>query len=81
MSPTAEQLYRSALALPAAERAALGEAFLAADHPPAPELAGDEYLAELRRRAADPDPASWATPDEVIARVHADLGIAGAPRG
>ena len=56
MSPTTEQVFRSALALPEAERVVLAEALLAgAGDPPAPEPVGDAWLAELRRRSAQID--------------------------
>ncbi len=51
MSPTTEQLLTSALTLPESERLELAEALLAASEPPAPELTGDAWLAELHRRS------------------------------
>jgi hypothetical protein len=47
MSPTTQQLLTSALTLPDSERLELAEALLAASEPPAPELTGDVWLAEL----------------------------------
>ena len=59
MSPAAEQLYLSALSLPEEERLDLADALVAASgHPSAPDLSGDEYAAEVRRRSADADPAA-----------------------
>ncbi len=76
MSPAVEDLYQSALALSGAERVALAEALLAApDHPPAPELRGEAYRAELRRRSANADPSGWSSWEEVRRRVHARLGL------
>jgi len=53
MSPVTEQLLSSALALPESERLELAEALLAACEPPPPDLTGDAWLAELRRRSAE----------------------------
>jgi len=73
MSPTAEQLLSSALALPESEQAELAAALLAAVGPPCPEPVGDAWLAELKRRSAEIDAGEvvmtpWA---EVKRRVHA----------
>ena len=64
MSPTCELLLATALALPESERMELAEALLAASEPPAPELTGDAWLAELHRRSEQTDAgvatfASW----------------------
>jgi putative addiction module component (TIGR02574 family) len=75
MSPTAEQLLTSALALPESERLELAEALLAVSEPPAPETTGDAWLAELQRRSAEIDAGEAAlTPwPEVRRRVRARL--------
>ena len=75
MNPTAEHLYQSALALPEAERIALAEALLAApDEPPFSGLAGEAYVAELRRRSAQTETEVWSTWEETRRRVHQRLG-------
>jgi putative addiction module component (TIGR02574 family) len=75
MGPTAEQLLTSALTLPETERLELAEALLAASEPPAPELSGFAWLAELQRRTAEIDAgAATLTPwSEVKRRVRARL--------
>lgn len=56
MSPATEHLFRTALALPEAERVVLAEALLAGeDGPPTPEPVGEAWVAELRRRSAQID--------------------------
>lgn len=76
MGPTAEQLFQSALTLPDGERIALAEALLAVSaHPPAPELTGAAYWAEIRRRSADTDPAAWCNAVDALQRVHKHLGL------
>lgn len=75
MSPTTEQLFGSAMALPEAERLELAEALLAASEPPPPEPAGDAWLAELQRRSDEIDAGTavltpWA---EVKRRVRSRL--------
>lgn len=55
MSPTTKHILTTALALPESERLELAEALFAASEPPAPELSGDAWLAELRRRSAQID--------------------------
>jgi putative addiction module component (TIGR02574 family) len=75
MSPTAEQLLRSALNLPESERLELAEALWAASEPSPPEPTGDAWLAELHRRSAEIDAGAAAlTPwPEVKRRVRARL--------
>ena len=76
MNPSAQELYQSALSLPESERVALAEALLAASaHPPGPELTGEDYLAEIRRRSGQDDPALWVSWAEARRRVHARLGL------
>ncbi len=80
MSPAAEQLLRSALALPEAERLELAEALLETAHPSnPPEPTGAAWLAELRGRSDELDAggvelASW---DEVKRRARERLGPPG----
>ena len=77
MTPTAEQVYQLALALPEDDRLDLADALVAASgHPPAPDLCGDEYMVEVRRRSDDADPAAWSSWADARRRVHARLGIA-----
>lgn len=55
MSPQTEQVYQSALALPAAERLMLVEALLAeCDAPPA-QYSEESWRAEIQRRSAEID--------------------------
>lgn len=76
MSPTAEDLYESALVLPVDERVALAQALLeSSEHPPAPEGTEEEYLAEIQRRSAETDPALWSKAEDALRRVHAKLGL------
>jgi putative addiction module component (TIGR02574 family) len=75
MSPTTEQLLTSVLNLPESERLELAEAILAASEPPASELTGEAWLAELHRRSGAIDSgegalAPWA---EVKRRVRGRL--------
>lgn len=81
MIPTTEQLLKSALTLPTAERLELAEALFAASEPPTPEPTGDAWLAELHRRSAQIDAGDAVlTPwPEVKKRVRSRLGEA--PRG
>jgi hypothetical protein len=82
MSPTVENLLQAALALPPADRQALTEALLAAaDHPDAPALVGEEYLAEIRRRSTQTGTEAWVPWAEVRRRVHARLGVGDLNRG
>ena len=76
MTPTVEQLYQLALALPEDARLDLADTLVAAsDHPPAPAPSGEEYAAEVRRRSADADPAAWSSWADARRRVHARLGL------
>ena len=75
MTPTVEQLYQLALALPEEARLDLADALVAASDPPAPASSGEEYAAEVRRRSADVDPASWSSWADARRRVHARLGL------
>lgn len=75
MSPTSEQVLKSALALPEAERLELAGALLAASEEPVPEPRGEAWAAELRRRSAEIDAGKavlspWS---EVKRRVRARL--------
>ena len=65
MSPAVEQLLGSALTLPISQRLELAEAIFAASEPPTPELAGEAWLTELKRRSDEIDSGeailtSWA---------------------
>jgi putative addiction module component (TIGR02574 family) len=73
MNPATEQLLTSAMNLPEGERLDLAEALFAASEPPAPELSGDDWLAELQRRSAQIDAGEVVlTPwEEVKQRVRA----------
>jgi hypothetical protein len=76
MSPSVENLYQAALALPQADRLALAEALLAAsEHPDGPELGGEEYLAEIRRRSGQSEAEAWRPWAEVKRRVHSRLNL------
>lgn len=77
MSPTAQQLLASALALPEAERAELVDALLDADEPPASGPVGEAWVAEIQRRSAELDAGTATTTPwaEVKRRVHARLGV------
>jgi putative addiction module component (TIGR02574 family) len=55
MSPAVEQLFGTALTLTDSQRLELAEALLASSEPPAPELTGDAWLAELKRRSDELD--------------------------
>ena len=75
MSPAIEQLLDSALSLPDSQRLELAEAIFAASEPPTPELTGEAWLAELKRRSDEIDSGeailtSWA---EVKKRVRSRL--------
>lgn len=59
MSPMSQQLLASALALPESERLDLAEAIIAASEPPTPQLRGDAWLAELKRRSAEIDAGTF----------------------
>lgn len=77
MTPTVEEVYQLALALPEEVRLDLADALVAASgHPPIPALTGDDYAAEVRRRSGDTDPAAWSSRADARRRVHARLRIA-----
>ena len=61
MSPGAEQILQSALALPEAEQVELIEAMIAALDLASPEPLDDAWMAEIRRRSAELD-AGQVTP-------------------
>ena len=76
MSPTAEHLYQSALALTEADRVALAEALLdVPEQPSTPALIGEAYLTELRFRSTQSGEGVWSALDEARNRVHDRLGI------
>lgn len=76
MSPVTEQIYHSALNLTDDERFALIEALLdVQEHPPVPELVGDAYLAELRRRSNQNGKGVWSKWEDARQRVHTRFGI------
>ncbi len=50
---TTQQLLATILALPEPERFALADALQEACEPPCPELKGEAWLAEIRRRVAE----------------------------
>ena len=88
MSPAAERLLHSALALPEAEQLELAEALLEAAHPPAPDLTGAAWLAELNRRSDELDAGGVEvmTWDEAKRRARTRgrafvPGVAGNPQG
>jgi putative addiction module component (TIGR02574 family) len=64
MSPGAEQILQTALALPAAEQVELIEALIAALDEADPQPLDDSWMAEIRRRSAEYDagkviPVPW----------------------
>lgn len=75
MTPSTAQILTSALALPEDQRLELAAALLDASEPPAPEPAGDAWLAELQRRSAEIDAgtAPLSTWREVKARVRSRI--------
>ena len=78
MSPTAEQLYLSALSLPEEERPDLADALVAVSgRPSAPDSSGDEYADEVRRRSVDVDAAVWSSWADARQRAHARLETKG----
>jgi len=75
MSPKTQELLTSALGLPDSERLELAEALFAASEPTSPELSGEAWVAEIRRRSAEIDSGSvvLAPWPEVKRRVRARL--------
>ncbi len=53
MTATTQQLFATIMALPEPERFALADALHEACEPPCPELKGEAWLAEIRRRVAE----------------------------
>lgn len=58
MSPTADDLLKSAMTLPEIDRLELAAALIAASEPMKIEPAGDEWVAELERRSKSIDDGS-----------------------
>ena len=76
MSPVSEQLLSEALSLPVSERLDLAAALLEASEPPCPDIQGEAWVAEIKRRSSEVDVGSAVlTPwTEVKRRVKERLG-------
>jgi putative addiction module component (TIGR02574 family) len=79
MSPTAEHLYQSALALPEAERIELVEALLAAASPDSDPPFDESWREVIHRRSAEIDAGTvkMIPLEETQARAHRMVGLDG----
>ena len=77
MTTTTQQLLATIMALPEPERFALADALQEACEPPCPELKGEAWLAEIRRRSAaiDAGTAVLVSWEEVQEHDEAKIGV------
>lgn len=77
MTTTTQQLLATIMALPEPERFALVDALQEWCEPPCPQLKGEAWLAEIRRRSAaiDDGTAVWLTWEEVREQSRVACGL------
>jgi putative addiction module component (TIGR02574 family) len=77
LQPTTEQVYRSALALPAEERFQLIEALIAAEQPPPPFDASLRPVVQRRSAELDSGAVADVPWEEVRERLRRQVGLDG----